>query len=138
MANIDSLVNILKNEGLGEEDILFIVENKIVAQQAAEQLKKICDDVRRFLNSPILDDTKRVINSLKARQLLLQGRFPSNSSERNLLRIAQTCLSLNEKKPGFKIIQKAVAKEMGISQQRISQIMGKRDFIEMLGRLDLV
>jgi len=136
-----SLVDVLRTEGLSEEDISFILENKIVAQQAARGLQEICDEIRTRLQT--LEGPEAQAYSIRARQLLLNGAFPATNGGIIMLRIAKACLRIAERDPQRKITQKDVAQELGISQQRISQLLAAvekdkgMNFAQLLTRLEL-
>src|SRR5438105_3071416 len=116
-----SFVDVLKAEGLSEEDIGFIVENKLVARQAAGGLREICNEIRTRLRT--IEEPETQAYSLRARQLLFAGAFPATNGGIIMLRVAKACLRIAEREPGQKITQRAVAQELGITEQRTSQLM---------------
>src|SRR5262249_30085201 len=115
-----SLEEILKQQGLSEEDLLLIIENKLVAQYAVKALNEVCGSVRSKLFG--VNPTDALLHD-QVKRLLLEGKPPSNHAERRLLRIAVACLKIHDRAPQEKITQRAVAEELGLTPQRMSQLM---------------
>lgn len=122
----ETFMQAMEAQGVTEQDLVLILENKVFLPRAATTLKSLCEQIRSlalgiYVNPEEWPTTYTSFYLKKARELLAEMVFPVPGKREYVTRVFSALLFLQRHRPKEKLNASNAGRVLEVSRQAVSR-----------------